>query len=113
MVWGAYSVLVIGVLGNSHGKLRAPATGPIVAPMNLAKLAALVRSERENLLSNWRRQVRALPSARHLDTPTLNDHIPGLLDELAAALESGRARTIPEELQDASAAGPWPPALEG
>ncbi len=71
--------------------------------MNLAKLAALVRSERENLLSNWRRQVRALPSARHLDTPTLNDHIPGLLDELAAALESGHARTIPEELHDASA----------
>ena len=66
-------------------------------------LAALVRSERGNLLSDWRRQVRELPSARQLDTPTLNDHIPGLLDELAAALESGRARTIPEELQDASA----------
>jgi len=71
--------------------------------MNMAKLAALVRSERENLLSNWRRLVRALPSASHLDTPTLNDHIPSLLDELAAALESGRARTIPEGLQDSSA----------
>ena len=71
--------------------------------MNLNTLAALVRSERGNLLSNWRRQVRALPSARHLDTPTLNDHIPRLLDELAAALDSGSTRTIPEELQDSSA----------
>lgn len=71
--------------------------------MNLAVLAALVRSERDNLLSHWRRQVRELPSARHLDTPTLNDHIPGLLDELAAALESGSSQTIPESLQEASA----------
>jgi signal transduction histidine kinase len=69
----------------------------------LATLGALVRSDRENLLLHWRQQVRALPSARHLDTPTLNDHIPGLLDELAAAFESGRDRTIPEELQDTSA----------
>jgi signal transduction histidine kinase len=71
--------------------------------MNLELLAALVRSERENLLSHWRRQVRELPSARHLDTPTLNDHIPGLLDELALALETGSSQTIPEALQAASA----------
>ncbi|MDP9200081.1 MAG: HAMP domain-containing histidine kinase [Pseudomonadota bacterium] len=71
--------------------------------MNLATLAALVRSERENLLSHWRSQVRELPSARHLDTLTLNDHIPGLLDELARALESGSSQTIPEALLESSA----------
>jgi signal transduction histidine kinase len=76
---------------------------PYSGAMNLELLAALVRSERENLLSHWRRQVRELPSARHLDTPTLNDHIPGLLDELALALETGSSQTIPEALQAASA----------
>jgi two-component system phosphate regulon sensor histidine kinase PhoR len=44
--------------------------------------------------------VRELPSARHLDVPTLNDHIPGLLDELAAALEADSGPTIPEALRD-------------
>ena len=28
----------------------------------------------------WREQVRELPSAKNLDTPTLNDHIPNLLE---------------------------------
>ena len=40
------------------------------------------------LLARWRRNVRQLPSAQSLDTPTLNDHMPVLLDELADALES-------------------------
>jgi len=53
----------------------------------LDQLAALVKQERQALLSRWRQQVRHLPSARQLDVPTLNDHIPGLLDELAAALQ--------------------------
>ena len=50
---------------------------------DLDKLAELVKQERHALLSRWRQQVRQLPSARQLDIPTLNDHIPGLLDELA------------------------------
>lgn len=48
---------------------------------NLDKLAALIKRERDALLSRWREQVRQLPSAKHLDTPTLNDHVPRLLDE--------------------------------
>ena len=57
-------------------------------PINdLDKLAALIRQERNALLSQWRQQVKELPSAKHLDTPTLNDHIPDLLDELAVALQ--------------------------
>ena len=42
----------------------------------LDQLAALIKQERQALLSRWRQQVRQLPSARQLDVPTLNDHIP-------------------------------------
>lgn len=63
---------------------------------NLNKLAGLIRQERQSLLSQWRLQVRELPSAKHLDTPTLNDHMPGLLYELATELKSNSEATIPE-----------------
>ena len=65
------------------------------------QLAALIRRERDALLSGWRQQVRQLFSARNLDTPTLNDHIPQLLEELAVALQAPEV-TIPESLQDGS-----------
>lgn len=70
---------------------------------DMQKLAALILRERDGLLARWRHQVRQLPSARHLDIPTLNDHLPGLLDELAAALASGTVQTIPEALHEDSA----------
>lgn len=66
----------------------------------LEQLAALVKQERQALLARWRGQVRQLPSAQLLDVPTLNDHIPELLDELAAALESPSDKTIPEALSE-------------
>src|SRR3954465_15348407 len=68
----------------------------------LDELADLVKQEGDALLSRWREQVRQLPSARRLDVPTLNDHIPGLLDELASALRSHSDQTIPEALGGAS-----------
>ena len=70
--------------------------------IDLDKLAALVRQECQALLSRWRQQVRELPSARHLDVPTLNDHMPGVLGELFKALESHSDQTIPESLCDTS-----------
>jgi len=69
---------------------------------SLSELAALIRQQRDALLSTWRQQVKQLPSARNLDTPTLNDHIPQLVDELADALESRSDRTIPEALAKGS-----------
>jgi signal transduction histidine kinase len=69
---------------------------------DLDKLAALIKRERGGLLSRWRQQVRELPSAQHLDVPTLNDHIPQLIDELAAALHARSDETIPEALSEAS-----------
>lgn len=63
---------------------------------DLARLAALINRARGELLLRWRRQVRDLPSAQHLDTPTLNDHIPWLLDELADAFAAPSDQTIAE-----------------
>lgn len=62
----------------------------------LDKLAELIIREREALLEQWRRDVRHIPGAQDLDTPTLNDHIPSLLDELAATLRSGSDEALAE-----------------
>jgi signal transduction histidine kinase len=69
---------------------------------NLDTLASLVERERDALLSRWRVQVRQLPSAKHLDTPTLNDHVPLLLEELVEAFRSVSDKTIPEALLEGS-----------
>ncbi len=67
---------------------------------DMDKLAALIQDQRELLLTQWRRQVRELPAARHLDTPTLTDHIPQLLDELSAAFHAQTSETIPDVLHE-------------
>lgn len=64
---------------------------------SLAILAELIRREASALLSNWRAEVRKLPSAAQLDVPTLNDHIPLFLTELADAFH---ARSLSEVLKD-------------
>jgi len=76
--------------------------GEQVTDDNLDKLAQVIRRERDSLLSSWRQQVRQLPSARDLDIPVLTDHIPALLDELVAALQSGASQTVPETLIEGS-----------
>lgn len=68
----------------------------------LDELARLIEQERDALLTRWREQVRELPAARDLDAPTLNDHIPDLLIELAAALRSKSDETIAQALHDGS-----------
>ena len=68
----------------------------------LDELARLIERESVPLLTQWRAQVRALPVARNLDVPTLNDHIPHLLAELAAAFRSKSDETIAQALLDGS-----------
>lgn len=51
------------------------------------ELAALLRREREALLALWRQRVMVVASARALDAPSLNDHIPTVVEALIAALE--------------------------
>jgi two-component system, OmpR family, phosphate regulon sensor histidine kinase PhoR len=78
---------------------------PAAVPMSISnpdKLAALIKKERDALLTHWRDQVRQLPSARNLNIPALNDHIPGLFDELISALQSKSDQTIPEALAEGS-----------
>ena len=46
----------------------------------------LIIQQRDTLLARWRFLLKQLDSAKKLDLPTLNDHIPDLLQELAIAL---------------------------
>src|SRR5688572_20203598 len=68
----------------------------------LDKLAMLVKREGDALLARWRQQVRELPAAKHLDNPTLNDHLPALLDELVRALQVQSGQTIAAALNEGS-----------
>jgi len=63
-----------------------------VASVN--RLSELILSDSSELLADWRKQVRALPAARLLDRPTLDDHIPQLLEEIAEALREHRNESI-------------------
>ena len=68
----------------------------------LSTLAELIERDNEELLTRWRGQVRQLASAKHLDTPTLNDHVPILLVELAAALRLSTDLSITQSLREGS-----------
>ena len=60
---------------------------------NLDRLATALVNERDALMQRWRARVRDLPSAAKLDLPTLNDHIPGWIAELAVSLHTASAAT--------------------
>ncbi len=66
---------------------------------DLLRIGALIRANREALLLSWRGTVRQLPSAQHMDTPTLTDHIPLLVDELALAFETASETTIARSIE--------------
>ena len=66
---------------------------------NLHTLAGLIRKERDILLAEWRLEVRQLSTAYPLDVPTLNNHIPDLLEELAVELETHVDGTMIGELK--------------
>lgn len=68
----------------------------------IENLAALLSKESDNLLAQWRKRVRELPSAATLDMPTLNDHIPKLIEGLAASLRASTADASPEALIESS-----------
>jgi signal transduction histidine kinase len=66
---------------------------------NLSELATLIRRERDTLLAEWRHEVRRFAVAHGLDVPTLNDHIPDLLEELADELEAHSDDSMVGELK--------------
>lgn len=72
------------------------------------RLASLIEKEQEGLLAAWRAEVRELPSARDLDVPTLNDHVPMLLREMAVALRTRTDETIAEAVVESLTEGSSP-----
>ena len=68
--------------------------------MDATRLAQLIEREKQTLVAQWGREVRRLPSARHLHTPALHDLIPGLIDEIVISLRGGNRQT-PQEIQAA------------
>lgn len=62
---------------------------------DLGQLAALIRRECDSLLVRWRSQVCELPSAKNLDVPALNDHVPLLIEELADAFQTAASEGGP------------------
>ncbi len=68
----------------------------------LEQLADLVEQKSEALLTQWRGMVRALPSAKGLSIPTLNDHVPALLGEVAQAFRCNADESIVEVLVQGS-----------
>jgi len=75
--------------------ITSPATS-----QDISNLAVLIRRDGELLLTRWRQQVKQLPSAKHLDVPTINDHIPDLLKDLADAFDIRSDATMADALQD-------------
>src|SRR5262245_19510012 len=69
---------------------------------SLNRLGGLILAERDALMAEWRSQVRALPAAANLDRPTLDDHIPQFLEELAEALQSSVEVSIAEAVVDST-----------
>jgi len=89
MTLGSRAAPTLGIEAIAAGTFcRAVSFAKDTAIDEANRLAALIGSERESLLAMWRARVRALASARHLDTPTLTDHLPEMLDELCGALHS-------------------------
>ena len=92
------STFPVPVDSNRDGLTPTLPTSTVVQSQDLDAIARLIRQDRESLLAQWRQQVRKLPSAHHRDVPTLNDHVPALLEELADALGAKSDATIAESL---------------
>jgi two-component system, OmpR family, phosphate regulon sensor histidine kinase PhoR len=55
-------------------------------PATPQALADLIQREKATLVASWAQQVREIPGAPPLDSAILRDHVPLLVDELAAEL---------------------------
>jgi len=69
-----------------------------MATEDLHQLVALIKTQSADLLRRWRAQVRQLPGAANLDTPTINDEVPQLLDNLAEELRDANEDREPNAI---------------
>ncbi len=65
-------------------------------------LAEAIRQNKDELLGQWREQVKLLPSAQGLDLPALNDHVPTLVGELVRALRAKSDAQIDDTVREGS-----------
>src|SRR5262249_43679999 len=66
---------------------RKPGNGnQAMKNQDLLRLSTLIQTRHDELLAHWRQQVRQLPAAATLDTPSINDQVPELLARLAECL---------------------------
>ena len=71
-------------------------TPPGAHVKTLENLADALLQGSNAIMARWREQVRRLESAKHLDLPTLNDHMPVWLAEVAQALRTLSVETAEE-----------------
>src|SRR2546423_6260568 len=60
------------------------------------RLSEFLRAHREQILELWEGDIRALPKARPLERPFLRDHVPELLDRIAALCEERASGGVPD-----------------
>jgi signal transduction histidine kinase len=75
----------------------APASGGAAAPAEAPPLRAWFDERRDAIIAAWVEAVQGLPRERRLPRPVLLDHIPAVLDDIAAAAEEISVRAPPEE----------------
>ena len=67
---------------------------------NLDRLASELTTQSDRIMARWREQVGVFASARGFDVPTLNDHMPLWIAELASTLRAACAPAPPEAAGD-------------
>jgi two-component system phosphate regulon sensor histidine kinase PhoR len=72
----------------------------VMRNQNLVILAELIRHKQNDLMHLWRNKVQRVPTTRNLDTPEAATHIAALLEDVAAALLSGKKKPLPTVLVD-------------
>src|SRR5262245_31659359 len=60
-------------------------------------LGDFIRHRQQDILAEWLGQVRSLPVASALDPPALIDHVPEVLDRIAAMADSLSRGEVPQQ----------------
>ncbi|HWB60162.1 MAG TPA: sensor histidine kinase, partial [Chthoniobacteraceae bacterium] len=71
--------------GDDHGE-----------SLYLEQIVRLLEEKKGDLLARWRQDARKLAGAKHLDTPTLDDHIPAFIEELIKSLSVESTKRVAE-----------------
>ncbi len=71
---------------------------------SVTNLGVRIRNHKLDILTEWRRRVLLLEASRNLDLPTLNDHIPVLIDDIARAfIAHGASKTHGKDVANSAA----------